>query len=117
MFVRRRILIDTGEKGYPEYLTNLRTVLHKHNTAIQEIVLTHHHLDHIGGVQEICRDVIGGMFLFLVLTPNRPIFGMTQEWFRELSFSRLQCGVHDMLHIYTMCGIFYFPCHYDMCTG
>lgn len=56
----RRILIDTGDKGYPEYLTNLKTVLQNHNTTIQEIILTHHHADHIGGVQEICHDVIDG---------------------------------------------------------
>ena len=40
--------------------------------------------------------------LFLVLSyvySKQPIFGLTQEWFRELSFSRLECGVHDMLHI------------------
>ncbi len=30
---------------------------------------------------------------------KQPIFGLTQEWFRELSFSRLECGVHDKLHI------------------
>ena len=31
--------------------------------------------------------------------PKQPIFWLTQEWFRELSFSRLECGVHDKLHI------------------
>ena len=30
---------------------------------------------------------------------KQPIFGLTQDWFRELSFSRLECGVHDKLHI------------------
>ena len=30
---------------------------------------------------------------------KQPIFGLKQEWFRELSFSRLVCGVHDKLHI------------------
>ena len=30
---------------------------------------------------------------------KQPIFGLTQEWLRELSFSRLECGVHDRLHI------------------
>ena len=30
---------------------------------------------------------------------KQPILGLTQEWFRELSFSRLECGVHDKLHI------------------
>ena len=42
---------------------------------------------------------------------KQPIFGLTQEWFRELSFSRLECGVHDRLHIYPLCGIFYFTWH------
>ena len=39
--------------------------------------------------------------LFLVLSyvySKQPILGLTQEWFRELSFSRLECGVHK-LHI------------------
>ena len=40
-----------------------------------------------------------------VLTPisKQPNFGLTQEWLRELSFSRLECGVHDRLHIYPLC--------------
>ena len=33
---------------------------------------------------------------------KQPIFGLTQEWLRELSFSRLECGVHDRLHIYPL---------------
>ena len=39
--------------------------------------------------------------MFLVLSyvySKQPILGLTQEWFRELSFSRLECGVHK-LHI------------------
>ena len=36
-------------------------------------------------------------------------FLLTQECFRESSFSRLECGVHDRLHIYPLCGIVYFP--------
>ena len=39
------------------------------------------------------------------------MFGVTQEWFRELPFSRLECEVHDRLHSYPLCGIFYFPWH------
>ena len=38
-----------------------------------------------------------------------PILGLTQEWFRTVSFSRLACGVYDTLHIYP-CGIVYFLC-------
>ena len=37
--------------------------------------------------------------------------------FRELSFFRLECGVHDRLHIYPLCGIFYFPWHRHQIEG
>ena len=43
---------------------------------------------------------------------KQPMFGLTQEWFREVSFSRLECGVHDKLHISSAdWWIFYFPWH------
>ena len=38
-------------------------------------------------------------------------------FFRELSFSRLECGVHDRLHIYPLCGVFYFPWHSHQIEG
>ena len=49
---------------------------------------------------------------FKMYTPNSPSlpFGLTQESFRELSFSRLECGVHDTFPVQTG-GIFYFPWH------
>ena len=34
-----------------------------------------------------------------VLSYVYSIFGLTKEWLRELSFSSLECGVHDKLHI------------------
>ena len=40
--------------------------------------------------------------MFLVMYTKyakQPIVGLTQEWLRESSFSRLECGVHDKLHI------------------
>ena len=48
---------------------------------------------------------------------KQPIPGLTQEWFRELSFSRLECGVPDRLHIYPLCEIFYFPWHIHRIEG
>ena len=48
---------------------------------------------------------------------KQPIFGLTQEWLRELSFYRLECGVHDRLYIYHLCGIFYFPWHRHQIEG
>ena len=37
--------------------------------------------------------------------------------FRELSFSRLEYGVHDRLHIHPLCGVFYFPWHRHQIEG
>ena len=31
--------------------------------------------------------------------------------------TRLECGVHDRLHIYPLCGIFYFPWHRHRVEG
>ncbi|OQV15736.1 Beta-lactamase-like protein 2 [Hypsibius exemplaris] len=45
-----RILIDTGEQGNTEYLTNLKAVLAEDKARISQIVLTHWHADHIGGL-------------------------------------------------------------------
>ena len=59
------------------------------------------------------RVTANGMFLVLsYVYSKQPMFGLTQEWFRELSFSRLECGVHDRLNIiYPLCGIFHLPWH------
>ena len=52
--------------------------------------------------------------MFLVLSyvySKQPMFGLTQEWFRQLSFSSVECEVHDKLHITSAVwwGIFTFP--------
>ncbi len=50
----RRILIDTGD-GRPEYLPILDQALERAGCTIQEIVLTHGHIDHIGGVESVLK--------------------------------------------------------------
>jgi len=51
---RRPILLDTGQ-GVPAYLSLLERALTEtlHAEGLQEIVLTHAHIDHIGGVEAI----------------------------------------------------------------
>ncbi|CAG0989543.1 hydrolase [Gammaproteobacteria bacterium] len=52
---KRRILIDTGQ-GRPEYLDVLERAIERAGAeGLQEIVLTHSHSDHVGGIADVLR--------------------------------------------------------------
>lgn len=48
----RRILIDTGE-GKPSWASSLKTVLSQEKATIDQVILTHWHHDHVGGVKDL----------------------------------------------------------------
>lgn len=52
--------MDTGEANNDEYIANLHKALDDHKTGIQEIILTHWHPDHVGGVSDICKNITKG---------------------------------------------------------
>ena len=49
-----RLLLDTGE-GRPEFLENLLQVLRREACKIIGVILTHSHVDHIGGLPALLR--------------------------------------------------------------
>uniref|UniRef100_A0A915IQE3 Beta-lactamase-like protein 2 homolog n=1 Tax=Romanomermis culicivorax TaxID=13658 RepID=A0A915IQE3_ROMCU len=54
---KEKILIDTGERGVDEYVRNLDLALNDHlkGARIKQIVCTHWHHDHVGGVDELTK--------------------------------------------------------------
>jgi len=57
LHISRRILVDTGESDNAEYISNLAKVLKEQQTSIQEVIVTHWHWDHVGGVTNICGQI------------------------------------------------------------
>lgn len=57
----RRILVDAGDEGKAEYITNLKQVVQEEDVTIEHIIITHWHHDHIGGVKNILSEVVPGI--------------------------------------------------------
>lgn len=68
LFCFSRILCDTGESKKPDYISNLKKVLNDENAIISDIILTHYHYDHIGGVKDVvkCLDNINGEISYIL---------------------------------------------------
>lgn len=68
----RRILIDTGEPSVPEYISCLKQALVEFDTAIQEILVTHWHRDHSGGIVDICENISNDTTYCIKKLPRNP---------------------------------------------
>lgn len=50
---KRRILLDTGDAGVPQYINHLKTVLHNEKVDLSHIFISHWHHDHVGGINDV----------------------------------------------------------------
>ena len=64
----RRVLIDTGEADRPDYLELLHSTLQQAKATICEILITHWHLDHTGGLPGVLG-LMKGMYIHGHLSP------------------------------------------------
>ena len=55
----RRVLVDAGSAGVPEYVDRLEGVLREAGVELQEIIVTHWHSDHVGGLADVRRRLGG----------------------------------------------------------
>ncbi len=56
-----RLLIDTGEADREDYTSLLMETLHNLQAEISQIVITHWHHDHLGGLPGVLSQVCKGM--------------------------------------------------------
>ncbi|EDV20369.1 uncharacterized protein TRIADDRAFT_31980 [Trichoplax adhaerens] len=56
---KRRLLIDTSDPDVPAYRKLLNDVLIENGIHVQEIIATHHHIDHVGAIGDVMDHVIG----------------------------------------------------------
>lgn len=63
---KNRILLDTGDGQVSEYFDLLQSVLKEQKATLDQIILTHWHPDHVGGVHQIQQSINKGtLFIFL----------------------------------------------------
>lgn len=67
-----RLLIDTGE-GRPDYIQTLLQSLTSLNISLEGVLLTHYHMDHIGGAPDLNKNFPKLKFHKFILNPEEKL--------------------------------------------
>ena len=67
---KRRILLDTGDGQQPEYFLNLKKSLDNNCITIRDVILSHWHYDHVGGIAEVLKSTEASNFVLFLHTDN-----------------------------------------------
>lgn len=65
----RRILLDSGETNNPKYISELKHILDRNGFKIEQILISHWHHDHIGGLKDV-GGILGDGNVFLYQSLN-----------------------------------------------
>lgn len=57
---KKRVLLDTGNPGVGEYIELLKSFLKENQCILQNIIVSHWHYDHVGGIPDIVREIKPG---------------------------------------------------------
>ncbi|KJH43944.1 metallo-beta-lactamase domain protein [Dictyocaulus viviparus] len=81
---KRKILIDTGEPNIQQYIALLRSTLAEEQCEIDSIIITHWHHDHVGGINNVLKEVIG-----------HEMFWSVPVWSENSTISHRQSSIWD----------------------
>lgn len=85
---KSKILIDTGEHKNEKFLDNLQRHLSQNELSLQEIIITHWHPDHTGGIEDIAK--ISGISLNISKFPR--VSGNDRPLREGLSYNYVEDG-------------------------
>ncbi|XP_065221973.1 endoribonuclease LACTB2 isoform X2 [Planococcus citri] len=72
---QKRILLDTGEPNIHEYIDHLKQVLSSEKATLEHIIISHWHLDHIGGVKDIFKSIAPSVWKYKRTDGEEPDIG------------------------------------------
>ena len=103
----RRLLIDTGDGQQAEFFLNLKKSINFDKFAITDVILTHWHHDHIGGVGT-CSASVGGVMKSAEVSKNIAFNGILKL---EIISNTKDCIMKIALHFFLQkdAKIYKFP--------